>query len=251
MRRNTNSRQSKMNAFASLAVILLCIVVVSATQVFAQTRMGRPPSGRELEGTAILPAGAQAILEGTVLIVEMDTRIDSGNARVSDRFSARIATPVVDANGRTLLQAGTRIEGHVTSVNKAKWRHRSGEVGLSFDYIAMGDGRQIPIRGSLVSASRRVDEEGNLRAGSSTRRDILVTTGGAAAGAGIGAAVGGGNEVAGSLQRYLEVLHLAEVANQRAPGALGGAGHDVDQSGAAHRIRLNPWPARRSCRPPC
>ncbi len=192
MKRNTNSRQSKLNTFAALAAFLLCLADVSATQVFAQTRMGRPPSGRELEGTAILPAGAQAIQEGTVLVVEMDTRIDSGNARVSDRFSARIATPVVDANGRTLLQAGTRIEGHVTNVNKAKWRHRSGEVGLSFDHIALGDGRQIPIRGSLVSATRRIDEEGNLRAGSSTRRDILVTTGGAATGAGIGAAVGGG-----------------------------------------------------------
>ncbi len=188
-----------MNTFASLATILLCLVVVSATQVFAQTRMGRPPSGRELEGTAILPAGAQAILEGTVLIVEMDTRIDSGNARVSDRFSARIATPVVDANGRTLLPAGARIEGHITNVNKAKWRHRSGEVGLSFDYIAMGDGRQIPIRGTLVSATRRIDDEGNLRAGSSTRRDILITTGSAATGAGIGAAVGGGALVGGGI----------------------------------------------------
>jgi hypothetical protein len=199
MKRNTNSRQLKMNTFASLAAILLCLVVVSATQVFAQTRMGRPPSRRELEGTAILPAGAQAIQEGTVLIVEMDTRIDSGNARVSDRFSARIATPVVDANGRTLLQAGTRIEGHVTNVKKAKWRHRSGEVGLSFDFIALGDGRNIPIRGSLVSATRRVDEEGNLRAGSTTRRDILITTGSAATGAGIGAAVGGGALAGGGI----------------------------------------------------
>jgi hypothetical protein len=199
MKRNTNSRQSKLSTFAALAAILLCLAVVSATQVFAQTRMGRPPSGRELEGTPILPAGAQVIQEGTVLIVEMDTRIDSGNARVSDRFSARIATPIIDANGRTLLPAGARIEGHVTNVKKAKWRHRSGEVGLSFDYIALGDGRNIPIRGSLVSATRRVDEEGNFRAGSSTRRDILVTTGGAAAGAGIGAAVGGGALAGGGI----------------------------------------------------
>lgn len=199
MKRNTSLRQSKLNTFAALAAILLCLVVVPMTQVFAQTRMGRPPSRRELEGTTILPAGAQAILEGTVLIVEMDTRIDSGNARVSDRFSARIATPVVDANGRTLLPAGARIEGHVTNVQKARWRHRSGEVGLSFDYIALGDGRNIPIRGSLVSANRRVDEEGNLRAGSSTRRDILITTGSAATGAGIGAAVGGGALAGGGI----------------------------------------------------
>jgi len=199
MKRNTNSRQLKLDTFAALAAILLCLAFESVTQVFAQTRMGRPPSRRELEGTAILPAGTQAIQEGSVLIVEMDTRIDSGNARVSDRFSARIATPVVDANGRTLIPAGARIEGHVTNVNKAKWRHRSGEVGLSFDYIVLGDGRQIPIRGSLVSASRRIDEEGNLRAGSGARRDILITSGGAATGAGIGAAVGGGALAGGGI----------------------------------------------------
>ena len=191
MKKKFKSWDFERSARAVLAaVILLCVGFASTTQVFAQRRMGRPPSGHELEGTPILAAGTTVIPDGTVLIVEMDTKLNSGTAQISDRFLARIATPVVDAGGRTLLQSGAIVEGHVASVKKARWGHRSGELGLSFDYIEFGDGRKLPLRATLVSGSNPVDEEGDLRAKSSTRRDILVTTGGAVAGAGVGMVTG-------------------------------------------------------------
>jgi len=117
----------------------------------------------------------------------MDTKLNSGTAQVSDRFIARIATPVVDAGGRTLLPSGAIVEGHVASVRKARWAHRSGELGVSFDYVVLGDGRKIPLRATLISGSNPINEEGDLKAKSSTKRDVLVTTGGAMAGVGIGA----------------------------------------------------------------
>jgi hypothetical protein len=120
----------------------------------------------------------------------MDTKLNSGTAQVSDRFLARLATPVVDAGGRTLLQSGAIIEGHVASVKKARWAHRSGELGLAFDYVDVGNGRRLPLRATLVSGSNPIDEEGDLKAKSSARRDILVTSGGAAAGAGVGMVTG-------------------------------------------------------------
>jgi hypothetical protein len=199
MKRNSQSRQSKSGAFASLAAILLCVAFASATQVFAQIRLGRPPSGRQTEGTPMLPAGSRVIQEGTLLVVVMDSELDSGSARVNDRFVARVATPVLDANGRTLLPANARIEGHVTNVKRAKWGHRAGELGLSFDHIRLGDGRTIPLRGSLAGTNKRIDEEGNLQPGSAVRRDLLITTGGAGAGVGIGAATGGGMLAGGGI----------------------------------------------------
>jgi len=187
MKKKFKSRDSERSALAVLAeAILLCVVFASTTQVFAQRRLGRPPSGRELEGTPILAAGTNVIPDGTVLIVEMDTRLNSGTAQVSDRFLTRIATPVIDAGGRTLLPSGTIVEGHVASVKKAKWGHRSGELGLSFDYVEFGDGRKIPLRATLISGSNPINEEGDLKAKSSTKRDALITTGGAAAGVGVG-----------------------------------------------------------------
>src|SRR5215813_5906633 len=191
MKTKFKSWDSKRSALAALAVvILLCVVFASATQVFAQRRLGRPPSGRDLEGTPILAAGTTVIPDGTILIIEMDTKLNSGTAQISDRFIARIATPVVDAGGRTLLQSGAIVEGHVATVKKAKWAHRSGELGLAFDYVDFGDGRRIPLRATLISGSNPIDGEGDLRAKSSAKRDVLVTTGGAVAGAGVGMLTG-------------------------------------------------------------
>jgi hypothetical protein len=190
MKKKFESWDFERSALATLAaVILLCLGFASATQVFAQRRLGRPPS-RELEGTPILAAGTTVIPDGTVLIIEMDTKLNSGTAQVSDRFIARIATPVVDAGGRTLLQSGSIVEGHVASVKKAKWAHRSGELGIAFDYVDFGDGRKIPLRATLISGSNPIDAEGDLRAKSATKRDVLVTTGGAAAGVGVGMLTG-------------------------------------------------------------
>lgn len=191
MKKKFKSWDSERWAPTALAVvILLCVGFASTTEVFAQRRLGRPPSGRELEGTPILAAGTTVIPDGTVLVVEMDTKLNSGTAQVSDRFLARIATPVVDAGGRTLLQSGAIVEGHVASVKKARWAHRSGELGLAFDYIDVGNGRRLPLRATLISGSNPIDEEGDLKAKPSAKRDILVTSGGAAAGAGVGMVTG-------------------------------------------------------------
>jgi opacity protein-like surface antigen len=202
--------QAPRSALAALTLApLLFVTFASTTQAFAQRRLNRPPSGRELEGTPILPAGTTVIPDGTVLIIEMDTKLNSGTAQVSDRFLARIATPIVDEGGRTLLQSGTIIEGHVASVKKARWAHRSGELGLSFDYIEFGDGRRIPLRATLISGSNPIDEEGDLKAKSAAKRDVLVTTGGAVAGAGVGMLtgasilVGGGAGAAAGLTAVL------------------------------------------------
>jgi hypothetical protein len=195
MKKKFKSWGSERSALTTLAVAillcmgLLCVEVASTTQVFAQ-RAGRPPSRRELEGTPILPAGTRVIPDGTVLIIEMDTGLNSGTAQVSDRFIARIATPVVDASGRTLLPTGAIVEGHVASVKKAKWAHRSGELGLAFDYVDLGYGRKLPLRATILSGSNPVNEEGDLKAKSSGKRDVLVTTGGAVAGAGVGMLTG-------------------------------------------------------------
>jgi len=186
MRKRPESPDSKLMT-AAVAAILLSVAFASATEVFAQrARLGRPPAGRQLEGTPIMAAGTSMIPDGYVLIIEMDTRLDSGTAQPSDRFLARLATAVIDENGRTLLPEGALIEGQVTSVKKAKWRRRSGELGLFFNHIEFGDGRRIQLRGTLVNT----DEEGNLRAKSAVRRDVIITTGAAAAGVGVGAVTG-------------------------------------------------------------
>ena len=83
MQKKFKSWDSERTALATFAAAtLLCLGFASTTQVFAQ-RAGRPPSGRQLEGTPILPSGTRVIPDGTVLIIEMDTKLNSGTAQVS------------------------------------------------------------------------------------------------------------------------------------------------------------------------
>ena len=54
----------------------------------------------------------------------------------------------------------------------------------------------------------------------------------------LGAAVRGGDEIARPLQRNLQMLDLAEVALEAAPGAPGRFDHDVDDGGVLHGVRV-------------
>lgn len=162
--------------------------------VSAQSRLGRAPA-RDIESTPALPAGTNSLPVGTIIILEMDTRLSSSNSQVADRFRAHVASPVIDQSNRTLIPMGTLVEGHVSSVSKAKWARRSGIIGIVFDNFVTPDGRPLPVRGTLTSANaedrKRLDEEGYVKGGSNVRRDIVFIGGGAGIGAGIGAITGG------------------------------------------------------------
>lgn len=182
-------RLSSAQFVAPLFGLLLTLLFVIADPAFAQSRQ-RLAVPRELEGTPILPAGAQALPEATVLILEMETPLSSNRSRISDRFEARVATPIIDAGGRTLIPEGTLVQGRVTDVTPAKWGSRTGTIAISFDTMYL-DGRPIPIRGYLIPADSRsrkqLDEEGNIRGGSSLKRNFLFIGGGAGAGATVAA----------------------------------------------------------------
>jgi hypothetical protein len=101
----------------------------------------------------------------------------------------------MDDSGRILIREGTIVEGHITAVSKAKWAHRSGYIALAFDNFRTTSDRSAPVRAILTGADsedrKRLDEEGTLKGGNPTRRDILFVGGGAGAGAAIGAVTGG------------------------------------------------------------
>src|ERR1700675_3855508 len=50
----------------------------------------------------------------------------------------------------------------------------------------------------------------------------------------LGAAVGGGDEIARPLERHLQMLDLAEIALEAAPGTARGLDHDIEDGGMQH-----------------
>jgi hypothetical protein len=180
-------------SYTLVFILVACAAFLSPNQVTAQSRLERPPS-RNLEGTPPIVGGRNSIPEGTVLILEMETPLSSKHSRVSDRFRALVATPVVDENGNTIISTNSTIEGRVSSVRPARWPRRSGIISITFDKLRLENGREYPIRGILTAVSpeerKRLDDERNLKAGSTIVRDAFFVGGGAGAGAAIGAIAG-------------------------------------------------------------
>lgn len=180
---------------AVIAATLLSLVVSTVSpNAYSQGRMRSVPA-RDSESTQPIPAGAQFIPAGTIIILEMDDRLSSAGSRASDRFRAHVVSPVIDGANKTLINVGTVVEGHVSTVSKAKWRHRSGILAIEFDNLRRPNGTPVPVKAALTSANaddrKRLDEEGNVKAGSSIKRDIVFIGGGAGAGAAIGVFTGG------------------------------------------------------------
>jgi len=120
-------------------------------------------------------AGTIEIPVGTELDVRLQNTLNSGTAKVEDRFEG---TTLVDVSldGRVVIPAGSVLRGVVSGVEPATRTNRTAKMTLSFDQITVS-GRSYPIRGTVTQA---IEGEG-----------IRGEVGRTAAGAGVGAIIGG------------------------------------------------------------
>lgn len=123
------------------------------------------------------PAAARSgeVPTGTELDVRLQSALNSGTAKVEDRFEATTLVDLV-VDGRTLVPAGSVMRGVVTSVEPATRTNRTGRMTVSFDQLTVGT-RNYPMRGMVTQA---IESEG-----------IRGEAGRAGAGAGAGAIIGG------------------------------------------------------------
>jgi len=121
-------------------------------------------------------SGATAeVPSGTEIDVRLTNALNSGTAKVEDRFEGTTLVDVI-VNGRTLIPAGSVMRGIVSSVDPATRTNRTAKMTVSFDQVTV-NGRAYPIRGTVTEA---IQGEG-----------IKGETGRIATGAGAGAVLGG------------------------------------------------------------
>ena len=152
----------------------------------ASTASRRPVADEQLSPTEI-PVG-------TEFDVRLQSRLNSGTARVEDRFDATTILPY-ERNGRMLVPAGSVMDGVVNAVTPAsRGVSRKGELTLVFDRFSI-NGRTYSIRATVIQALQGEGDTGKVAAGAGVGAIIGGLLGGVR-GALTGILIGGGGTVA-------------------------------------------------------
>jgi hypothetical protein len=125
-------------------------------------------------------SGSMVLPEGTELMVRLEQPLSSRTARVEDRFEATVARPVY-LDGRTVIPAGSRVQGTVTRAEKAERPARGGRLDLAFDRLLLDDGTTVDLNARLVQVRE------DIGSGETVERGAI----GGALGAVLGAVLGG------------------------------------------------------------
>ena len=175
-------------------------------------------------------APANVVPQGTVFLIQLSDRLDTRTVKAGDHFRARLAEPLVAANGQT-IDSGRKIKGHVSAVEPGL-RTR---IILSFEEIETAHG-WVPLIATVTGVPgehglRQVGEEGEIgRQGMSKEQIAEAIVVGAGEGAAQGERTGGKRGAA------------TGAGSGAAAGAMSAfeAGHDlVLEKGTALEIRLD------------
>jgi hypothetical protein len=185
----------------ALCLFVLAIMVAGTVlDVSAQTRRRSRRGRRKVVKVVPPPPPVEyyTVAADTVIRVRLNEELNSGTARIGDRFSANVTEPVYAGGGVEVIPVGSKVWGRVTQVNRAQKR-KPGNITVAFDSVQLPNGRTAVINGSLTTLQAdkvNADNEGTVKGTSNTKRDAVFIGGGAATGAIIGAIAGGGKGAA-------------------------------------------------------
>jgi predicted Zn-dependent protease len=149
--------------------------MISSLRVSDETE--HASSGRQRVGSA--SGGSQAIVPaGTVLLVSFAQALSSASSEPGDRFTARVAEPVL-LNGRVAIAAGSTITGRVVAVQPAAKLGGRAQLNLEFATLRDASRRESPIAASFHGQGK-----------SQTKKDAATIGGAAVGGAILGRAIG-------------------------------------------------------------
>lgn len=137
------------------------------------------------------PVPANVVPQGTIFLIQLSDRLDTKALKAGDHFHARLAEPLVAANGLT-IEVGKKIKGHISAVEPGL-RTR---ILLSFDEIETARG-WVPLIATVTGVPgehglKQIGEEGEIgRKGMSKEQIAEAVVVGAGEGAAEGARSGG------------------------------------------------------------
>lgn len=132
------------------------------------------------------PVNANSLPTGSVVNVTLDQQVGTKTSKVGDTFSATVVDPIVASNGQTVVPAGAKVYGKVTGLQDSNNAGQKAAIRLDFERINV-NGVERPFEANITSTNLQTQ-------GQDTRNETLKKAGiGAAAGAVLGAVIGGGD----------------------------------------------------------
>ena len=132
------------------------------------------------------PVSANSLPTGSVLTVTLDQQVGTKTSKVGDTFSATVVDAVVASNGQTVVPAGTKVYGKVTGLQDSNNAGQKAAIRLDFERINI-NGVERPFEANITATQLQTQ-------GEDSRNETLKKAGiGAAAGAVLGAVIGGGD----------------------------------------------------------
>jgi hypothetical protein len=149
---------------------------------------------------------ALEIGSGTEVDVRLASGLNSGDARVEDRFEA---TTLIDVNvgGRTAMPAGSVMRGVVTDVEPATRTNRTASMTVSFDQVTVA-GQVYAARGTVIQAIEGEGlrgEAGRIGTGATVGAILGGILGGGLKGTLAGVLIGAGGTIAATEGRQVEL----------------------------------------------
>jgi hypothetical protein len=137
---------------------------------------------------------AAPVPAGTALMVKLETTLATFSNKAGDPFHARLTQAVV-LNGKTLIPAGTMVEGRVTKVDEPRRIAGKPTIGILPEALVLPTGERFFLDATLVDTNAGggtdVNQEGEFKGSGHDRRDQIETGGGTAGGMLIGGLIGG------------------------------------------------------------
>ncbi|MGI8641243.1 MAG: hypothetical protein ACR2MG_15010 [Pyrinomonadaceae bacterium] len=183
--------------FRVLTAILAVFFVFGTFEAAAQKR--RPTVKRKTTVRRVTTTRPvvrlYTVQSGEKFRVRMNETLSSKTARAGDTFTTTVTEPVYSDNGVIVIPTGSTVIGRVNSAKPAKKGGDPGTIDVSFVEAKLPNGTRRAINGSLSdldTKKAKSDSEGTASGDDRKNDKIIFIGGGAAGGAIIGGAIGGG-----------------------------------------------------------
>lgn len=135
-------------------ILATSVVLVCIFNSFSQTAQTRSRTSASSESAASANGAGKTVnlASGTRLAGELQNTIDVRKAKVGDEVVLK-TTQSIKSEGRTVVNKGARLIGHVTEVSEKAKANGESRVGILFDRLESGS-LDVAIAASIVSISK-------------------------------------------------------------------------------------------------